>query len=55
MKKNYIVPIIRLGEIEYESLIATSQAGTDEAQAAYFKYDEEVQIDVATYFDGGWQ
>ena len=55
MKKNYIVPSIRIASTEYESCIATSQAGTDAANAAYFKYDQEITLDVGTYFEGSWQ
>lgn len=55
MKMKYIVPRVRSVDVDYEACIATSKAGTDAAQAAYFKYDQEVQINVDEYFEGGWQ
>ena len=55
MKQEYTVPSVRIVQAESENWIATSQAGTDEVNAAYFKYDEEVTINVETYFNGGWQ
>ena len=56
MKKNYyIVPSVRIVQADSENWIATSQAGSDPVNAALFKYDEEVTINVEEYFNGGWQ
>lgn len=54
MKKKYIVPSIECLQVEFEGVIATSQAGTDTVQGDYFKYEEEV--DLTEYFDESpWQ
>ena len=55
MKQEYTVPSVRIVNAESENWIATSQAGSDIVNGALFKYDEEVTIDVETYFNGGWQ
>ena len=54
MKQEYIAPSVRIVHAESENWIATSQAGTDSANKAFFKYDEVVEIDVGI-FDDAWQ
>ena len=55
MKQEYTVPSVRIVHAESENWIATSQAGSDIVNGALFKYDEEVTIDVETYFNVGWK
>ncbi len=54
MKKKYIVPSIECLQVEFEGVIATSQAGTEQVQGGAFKYQEVV--DATVFFDDAeWQ